>query len=153
MSSDEEILNLQEIKENKKKKLSEKWKEAKLKNIHKALDAKKKKFEERQKLWKIQWNIKNIINNSWWDEESEWVESKKSDKKIKKKNNFQNETKNNEFNNDLKWILEKINYIDKKVEKLYIMKKNKKNNKPIIIENKNNKDDILTALRNKMLNN
>ena len=80
-------------------------------------------------------------------------ESKKSYKKIKKKNNFQNETKNNEFNNDLKWILEKINYIDKKVEKLYIMKKNKKNNKPIIIENKNNKDDILTALRNKMLNN
>jgi hypothetical protein len=56
-------------------------------------------------------------------------------------------------------IMNNINNINKKVEKLYIMKKNKPPKplpQPIPIYTKNNNsssDDLLNAIKNKMLNN
>lgn len=143
--SDKKINTLNEIKNKKKvRKETEKWKAAKMNNIQKAISARKKKFEEKKKSNIIEKTVNDIINESSIESDLSYKwekKEKKKDKSIDYNNN----------NNEIKNIYEQLNNINKKVEKLYIMKKNK-NQKPIIIENKNNKnkDEILNAIRTKM---
>lgn len=139
--SENENNTLHEIK---KKKLSQKQLEAKKNNIKKALAKKKEINENNKKKFEFD-KIKNELNLSSSSSSDISDDNKKDNKKI---NIVDNKNYEDQFNK----IFESMNSINKKVEKLYTMKKMKKD-KPIIIENsKNNKDEVLNAIRNKMMN-
>ena len=82
-----------------------------------------------------------------------------SDYKILMENLKNNNSTGGASASDYKILMDSINNINKKVEKLYIMKKNKPVKQaaqpmPVYVNSKNEKsDDLLNAIRNKMLNN
>ena len=146
--------SLQEIK---KQKQTTKWKAAKLVNIQKAIAAKKKKYEDRKNLNKIESTIDDIIksdsDSKSWSEES-IKHAHRAEHSYNKKSKVVPHAKiERSYTPDIKALMEQMNNINKKVEKLYIMKKNKQP-KPIFVENNKswNKDEVLNAIRNRMLN-
>lgn len=178
-NSDEDIKSIKEIKENKKKiKLSEETKITRSNNLQKARDQRKLNTTNNKTITNVENELKSLfnpnkhkdvylkdiinINNSDIDDEEE-------KKPLIIKKNILPEKNNNDFNDDkLNKIYEKLNQIDninKRVEKLYIMKKNKpsKNNQPIIINNEHKKEennkivdknqDLINSLKNRMFNN
>jgi hypothetical protein len=165
--SDSEVKSIAEVKKEKKlkKQLAPEALKNRQDNMKKALEAKKAKFDEKNKLKLVEYNISDLINNN----DSSSDESEKI-LKLKKLKNRREETpeKENIKNNiitsgasasDYKLLMDSINNINKKVEKLYIMKKNKPVKQstqpmPVYVNTKNEKsDDLLNAIRNKMLNN
>lgn len=77
----------------------------------------------------------------------------KHEKKEKKQVQFFDNNKNNDFKMDT--LIDMLKTTNKKVEKLYNMKKNKK--QPIVVNNqitekkdKNNNDEALNAVKNKL---
>lgn len=159
--SDTEVKSIADIKKEKKlkKQLAPEVLETRKNNMKKAIQARKDKYEEKNKLKLIEYNINDLINNN--DDSSiEDNEKKEILKKSINKNNDKQENpiNNNIVNNDYKVLLDHITNINKKVEKLYIMKKNKPIKQsqplPVYVNTKSDKsDDLLNAIRNKMLNN
>lgn len=154
IENEEEIKNIATLKIEKKKlkQLNPEVSKIRSENMKKALEQKKKNFENKNNLKKIEYNISDLINTNVSSDE-EIIE-----KKDKKKNNtIKNEEINNEnYKNLLDTLNNTITNINKKVEKLYIMKKNKpKLNQPIYVnkDTNNNSNDLLNAIKNKMLNN
>jgi hypothetical protein len=160
--SDSEVKSIAEVKKEKKlkKQLAPEALKNRQDNMKKALEAKKSQFEERNKLKLVEYNISSLINEN----QSSSDESEKNIKlkKPKIKRDETPEKENIKINagasaNDYKLLMDSINNINKKVEKLYIMKKNKpvkQSALPVYVNSKNDKsDDLLNAIRNKMLNN
>ena len=146
---------IQEVKQ--RKPLSEEAIKKRKENILKALSKKRELYENRQKakenINKISENINEIININHDDNSSS------SEEEIKPKKTRKQETNINPYENELKLMLNKIN---DRVEKLYILKKNKKQQiqpqpqpqpQPIIIEKNTKSNDLLESIRNKLLNN
>ena len=161
---------LQEKTDNKiKKKINPQVAKIRSENMKKALAKKKENYEAKNKLKVIEYNISDLINNNDLSSDEEIIEPKKKDKKIKelspqKKiiepeliNEHQKSFNNNKLlmDNLMDNIMSNINNINKKVEKLYIMKKNKPPKQTQVFTKNNNgsSDDLLNAIRNKMLNN
>ena len=157
--SDSEVKSIADIKKEKKlkKQLAPEALKNRQDNMRKALEAKKAKFEEKNKLKLVEYNISSLINDN--QSSSDESEKKLSLKKLKNKRELtpNKETNTDTISNDYKLLMDSINNINKKVEKLYIMKKNKpvkQQTMPIYVNTKNEKsDDLLNAIRNKMLNN
>ena len=171
-SNDEELKTIVNIKKMKKEKkeLSDDVKLIRAKNAKKALDARMSKFAERQKLKKVENNIKNIFNdddNDDDDNDSIIIQKKKkgggggspqgNDNKRSVKYDIEEpkiskgETQNN---NDLLNIISKMS---NRVDKLYTMKKMKNNQpkkeiQPVIINDNNKSTSLLESIRNKMIN-
>lgn len=151
-NSDVEIKTLSQIRKDKKEKkpLTEEATEKRRQNMYKALEARKSKYENKQK----EKNNINLIHNniaSLLKDDSESENEKKSYKSYKT-----NITDKKVVNNDdeLKTMISKIN---SRVEKLYIMKKNKPPKQqlqpqPIIISDNHKNMSVLDSIRNKMLN-
>lgn len=152
--NEEEVKNIAQIKQEKKelKKINPEVSKIRSENMKKALAKKKENFEHKNKLKKIEYNISDLINNNESSDE-EIIEVKKNKKDIPVK--IQEQT--NEYKILMDNIMNNINNINKKVEKLYIMKKNKPPKQtPVqipIYKNNNSSEDLLTAIKNKMLNN
>jgi hypothetical protein len=135
-----------------KKELSDDAKLVRANNAKKALEARMSKFYERQKLKKVEHNIKNIFDDDDDNEEEEPViviKSKKNENEGAK--NRGGETQNN---NDLLNILNKMS---SRVDKLYTMKKMKNNQpkkeiQPVIINDNTKSTSLLESIRNKMIN-
>jgi len=163
-NSDEDIQSIKEIKENKKKiKLSEETKKARANNLQKARDQRKLNATQNKTISNVENELKSLfnpnkhkdvylkdiinINNSDIEDEEENKPLNIKKNNLPEKNIISEKNNNNDFNDDkLNKIYEKLNQIDninKRVEKLYIMKKNKpnKNNQPIIINNEHKKEE------------
>lgn len=150
MSEEEKGTTLHEIK---KQKQTTKSKAAKLVNIQKAIAAKKKKYEERKNLNKIESTIDDIIKSD--SDSKSW--SEESIKEIKK-NKKSKVVPHDEINQwgytpDLKALMEQMCNINKKVDRLYTMKKNKQPKIIPVVENKkqSNKDEAMDVLRWKFM--
>lgn len=156
----EEIKTIAQIKQEKKDKkkiINPEVSKVRSENMKKAIAQKKKNFEDKNKLKLIEYNISDLINNNEsTDDEKEEIKVIKKENKIEVK-----EDKNNDnYKNMLDTINNTILNINKKVEKLYIMKKSKpiKQPQPVYINKENNNNsgstnDLLNAIKNKMLNN
>ncbi len=155
MSDTEELKTIENIKKDKKikKELPQEVIEVRRKNAEKAREARDKKVNDKNKIKVLERNITSLINNNDSDDDDSDIEIRpKKEKKKEEVIEKRDEVKENEY----RLLLDHITNINKKVEKLYIMKKNKPNKvqqQPIIINSKNEKEDLLTAFRNKMLNN
>jgi len=147
-NSDTEIKTIDEIKKQKKQsKLSEDTINKRKQNMLKAQQVRKEKYEEKKKeknnIDLINNNIHSLLNNS------------ESDSEKSVKTNKTNKIKDKPLEDDLKLMINKIN---NRVEKLYIMKKNKPPKtqpqaaQPIIISDNQKSLSILDSIRNKMLN-
>lgn len=169
-SNDEELKTIVNIKKMKKEKkeLTDDVKLIRAKNAKKALDARMSKFAERQKLKKVENNIKNIFNDDDDDDDESIIIQKKkkgggggspqsNDNKRSVKYEIdepkisKSETLNN---NDLLNIISKMS---NRVDKLYTMKKMKNNQpkkeiQPVIINDNNKSTSLLESIRNKMIN-
>lgn len=153
-NENEEIKTIAQIKQEKKdkKKIDPEVSKIRAENMKKALQKKKQNFEDKNKLKLIEYNISELINNNESDDDE------KEEKKIIKKEKTINVDKiNDDYKNMLDTINNTISNINKKVEKLYIMKKSKpiKQPQPVYINKENNSssNDLLNAIKNKMLNN
>lgn len=158
MDSGDENNKLQtvaQIKDKKNKnKLSKEVLDKRSQNMQKALIKRKELLEEKKKIQNNVELIKNNLHQLINDSDEEDIKENKKIEVVQKVDN------NNDYN-ELKNMILNIN---KKVEKMYILKKNKvKNNinnipvQPVIIENnkKNNNPvstNLLNEMRNKMLN-
>lgn len=130
-------------------------------NAKKAREAREANVESKNKLKLVEYNISNLINGNDISSDEE-IEPIKKSSKVKSQNVFEEDKKkesvinNHDINNDYKVLLDHITNINKKVEKLYIMKKNKpiKQTMPVYVNTKGegNSNDLLSAIRNKMLN-
>jgi hypothetical protein len=154
------INNLKKIKREKKG-VSDEVKLIRGKNAKKAQEAKKSKFEERQKLKKVENNLKNIFDDDDDDEPVIIMKKKergasppheKSDKKQIEGGKIERSDTIN--NNDLLNIISKMS---NRVDKLYTMKKMKNNQpkkeiQPVIINDNNKANSLLESIRNKMIN-
>lgn len=151
---EEEIKNIAQIKQEKKelkKQIDPKLSKIRSENMKKALQKKKENFENKNKLKVIEYNISDLINNNESSEEENIVPIKKN--KIKELSPDNNKL-SQEYKNVMDNIMNNINTIQKRVEKLYIMKKNKPPKQTNNFKNNNNSsDDLLNAIKNKMLNN
>jgi len=155
--SDSEVKSIAEVKKEKKlkKQLAPEALKNRQDNMKKALEAKKAKYEEKNKLKLVEYNINDLINNH----NSSSEEEKEKKPKIKRDKTPEKPIVSSASANDYKLLMDSINNINKKVEKLYIMKKNKPVKQttqpmPVYVNSKNEKsDDLLNAIRNKMLNN
>ena len=182
--NDNEFKSINQIKEHKKK-LKEKKPleqhviEIRKNNMLKALEKRKENYEKRNKLKVIEHNISELINhhNSSDDgEPDDIIIPKTTQKPIKKlpttspvtkiSNEINDDViykKEKENNNDYKQMMDLMNNtitnINKKVEKLYTLKKYKQPKQmqqPLQNSNSNNRsstDNLLEAIKNKMLNN
>lgn len=154
MSDNEEIVkNIAQVKQDKKelKKINPEVSKIRSENMKKALAKKKENFENKNKLKVVEYNITDLLNNNE-SSEDEIVETKH-----KKKIEPTIDTLNNEYKTVMDNIMNNMNSIQKRVEKLYIMKKNKPP-KQIpsqipLYRNNNSSEDLLNAIKNKMLNN
>lgn len=160
MSDNEEpIKNIAQVKKDKKelkKKINPEVSKIRSENMKKALAKKKENFENKNKLKVVEYNISDLLNNNNESSDEEVVEVKKI-----KNNQIQPtiDNLNNEYKTVLDSIMNNMNSIQKRVEKMYIMKKNKPPKPlpqqiPIYTKNNNSSsDDLLNAIKNKMLNN
>lgn len=181
-NTDEDIQSIKEIKEIKKKnKLTDETKKTRANNLQKAREQHKINASQNKNIIKVENELKSLFNNNKKDVYlkdliiNSDIEDEEENKHLdNKKNNLPEKTiikenKNNDYNDDkLNKIYEKLNQIDninKRVEKLYMMKKSKpvKNNQPIIINNEHKKEennksidknqDLINSLKNRMFNN
>lgn len=160
MSDNEEpVKNIAQVKKDKKelkKKINPEVSKIRSENMKKALAKKKENFENKNKLKVVEYNISDLLNNNNESSDEEVVEVKKI-----KNNQIQPtiDNLNNEYKTVLDSIMNNMNSIQKRVEKMYIMKKNKPPKPlpqqiPIYTKNNNSSsDDLLNAIKNKMLNN
>jgi len=163
--SDDEIKTIQQIKKEKKqrKELSPTSKEKLKLNMLKALDARKKIFENKKKTELLNSNIEELLNNDvlLTEEEPKKIIKEKTKKKDVNNDEDLNEVKNIKIvnkNNDNMYneLINKIENINKKVDKMYYLKKNKqpKQQTPIIIDNNaalSKQNNLLEMIKNKML--
>ena len=153
---EEEYKTIAQVKKEKKEKklLNPEVSKIRSENMKKAIAQKKKNFEDKNKLKLIEYNISELINNNE-ESDDEKIEDKPKNKNNKKEEqNIKVEDKNNDnYKNMLDTINNTILNINKKVEKLYIMKKNKPIKQQPIYKENNQNNDLLTAIKNKMLNN
>ena len=158
MSDSDELKNIDMIKKEKKlkKALSPEVIEIRRNNLKKARDVKDDLVKNKNKIKLLEHNISNFVNYNDSDSDENTIINLKK-KKIIDKDIITPEKQTN--NNDYKILMDSIYNINKKVEKLYIMKKNKPVKQPtqpmpVYVNTKNDKsDDLLNAIRNKMLNN
>ena len=177
--NDNEYKSINQIKEHKKKikekkPLEQHVIEIRKNNMLKALEKRKENYEKRNKLKVIEHNISELINhhNSSDDGEPDEIIIQKPIKKLitpspspspiinEVNNDYKKEKENN---NDYKQIIDLMNNtisnINKKVEKLYTLKKHKQPKQiqqTLQNSNSNNRsstDNLLEAIKNKMLNN
>lgn len=162
MSDSDELKNIDMIKKEKKlkKALSPEVIEIRRNNLKKARDVKDELVKKKNKIKLIEHNISKFVNNNIdSDSDSDNIINLKNKKKNEKVVITPDKHINNDNNNDYKLLMDSINNINKKVEKLYIMKKNKPTKQqvqpmPVYVNTKNEKsNDLLEAIRNKMLNN
>ncbi len=155
MSDNEEpVKNIAQVKQEKKelkKKVNPEVSKIRSENMKKALAKKKENFENKNKLKVVEYNISDLLNNNESSDE-EIVEPKH-----KKKIDPTIDNLNNEYKNVIDSINNNINSIQRRVEKLYIMKKNKPPKQTPaqipLYRNNNSSEDLLNAIKNKMLNN
>jgi len=156
MSDSDELKNIDMIKKEKKlkKALSPEVIEIRRNNLKKARDVKDDLVKNKNKIKLLEHNISNYVNYNDSDSDEKTIINLKK-KKIIDKDIITPEKQTN--NNDYKILMDSIYNINKKVEKLYIMKKNKpikQQVQPMPVYVKNDKsNDLLEAIRNKMLNN
>jgi hypothetical protein len=150
MNNNEEI--------NKKSNLSEETRLKRKANMLKALEKKRSnylsKLENKKKIENLGNNITELLNNN--NDEN----SSSSEEEIKQNKSKRNKTKDiDNENENFKIMLNKMN---DRIEKLYIMKKSKKQQviqqpqqiqQPIIIEKNTKSNELLESIRNKLLNN
>ena len=156
MSDNEEpVKNIAQVKQDKKelkKKVNPEVSKIRSENMKKALAKKKENFENKNKLKVVEYNISDLLNNN--ESSDEEIVETKHKKKIEPTNI---DTLNNEYKTVMDSIMNNMNSIQKRVEKLYIMKKNKPAKiapAPIpLYRNNNSSEDLLNAIKNKMLNN
>ena len=135
----------------KKKELSEKAKTTRQDNMKKAIEQKKLNKIQRDGKKDLEKKIKTIFNSDNEEEEQKKniLDLEKFKDNIKQNKNIKIE-ENDEYKNNLKNMMSQIENINKRVEKLYLIKKNKKNNNiqeikkdlNINIENDNEKNKI-----------
>lgn len=152
----------------KKKELSEKAKLSRQTNIKKAIETKKQYKIQRDGKKDLEKKIKNIFNsdNEEEDDKKNILDLEKFKDNVKQNKNIKIE-ENDEYKNNLKNMMSQIENINKRVEKLYLIKKNKKNNNVpeikkdlnINIENDNekikidkSKRDLLELMKMRMYN-
>lgn len=152
---------LEELKneggEKVKKELSDEAKLVRANNAKKALEARMTKFQERQKLKKVEHNIKNIFDDEDDDDEPVIIMKKKNKEPNVSKNEIEapkNRGGEAPNNNDLLNIISKMS---NRVDKLYTMKKMKNNQpkkeiQPVIINDNTKSTSLLESIRNKMIN-
>jgi hypothetical protein len=167
---EDNLMTINDIKKMKKEKkqLSQETKEKRSANMKIAQKRRQEIFKERQNLKLIETNLKDLIlddpkedikdNKDIIDELNDKL--KPQLKKVideKNNNNSNNNNSNNNSNND---ILEIVKIMNKRLDKLYTMKKMKLNQpkkeiQPIIIDNKtseNKSTSLLESIRNRMIN-
>lgn len=142
----------------KKSNLSEETRLKRKANMLKALEKKRSnylyKLENKKKIENLGNNITELLNKN--NDEN----SSSSEEEIKPIKSKMNKTKDID-NENFKMILNKMN---DRIEKLYIMKKSKKQQviqqpqpqqiqQPIIIEKNTKSNELLESIRNKLLNN
>jgi hypothetical protein len=117
--SDSEVKSIAEVKKEKKlkKQLAPEALKNRQDNMKKALEAKKAKYEEKNKLKLVEYNINDLINNH----NSSSEEEKEKKPKIKRDKTPEKPIVSSASANDYKLLMDSINNINKKVEKLYIM--------------------------------
>jgi len=163
--SDDEIKTIQQIKKEKKqrKELSPTTKEKRKLNMYKALEKRKELYENKKRTELLNSNIEDILKNDVLlteDEPKPIIKEKNkkkdvdNDEEISEVKNIKTVNKNNDnIYNDL---INKIENINKKVDKIYYLKKNKppKQQTPIIIDNNaalSKQNNLLEMIKNKML--
>jgi hypothetical protein len=167
---EDNLMTINDIKKMKKEKkqLSQETKEKRSANMKIAQKRRQEIFKERKNLKLIETNLKDLIlddpkedikdNKDIIDELNDKL--KPQLKKVideKNNNNSNNNNSNNNSNND---ILEIVKIMNKRLDKLYTMKKMKLNQpkkeiQPIIIDNKtseNKSTSLLESIRNRMIN-
>ena len=163
--SDDEIKTIQQIKKEKKqrKELSPTSKEKRRLNMMKALSVRQSIYKNKKKTDLLNSNIEELLNNDVLlteDEPKTIIKEKtkkkddNNDKEISEIKLIKTENKNNDnIYNDL---INKLDNINKKVDKMYYIKKNKqpKQQTPIIIDNSallSKQNNLLEMMKNKML--
>jgi len=163
--SDDEIKTIQQIKKEKKqrKELSPTSKEKRRLNMMKALSVRQSIYKNKKKTDLLNSNIEELLNNDVLlteDEPKTIIKEKtkkkddNNDKEISEIKLIKTENKNNDnIYNDL---INKLDNINKKVDKMYYIKKNKppKQQTPIIIDNNaalSKQNNLLEMIKNKML--
>lgn len=163
--SDDEIKTIQQIKKEKKQKkeLSPTSKEKRKINMMKALQKRKELYENKKRTELLNSNIEDLLNNDilLTEDEPKQIIKEKNKKKDVDNDNEQSEVKNIKTinkNNDNVYneLINKIENINKKVDKMYYLKKNKqpKQQTPIIIDNNaalSKQNNLLEMIKNKML--
>jgi flagellar hook-basal body complex protein FliE len=162
--TEDNYLTLHDIKKNKKQKkeLNPEVKQKRADNMRLALEARRKKYQERQQMKLVESNLKDLLiedpkeniidNKDVIDELNEKLKPQlKKDIKIDN-NNTNTNTNNNE-------LIEMVKHMNKRLDKLYTLKKMKINQpkkeiQPIIIDNNKNEKSLslLESIRNKMIN-
>ena len=151
--SEDQVKSIAQEKQEKKlkKQINPEVSKIRSENMKKALAKKKENFENKNKLKVVEYNISDLLNNNESSEE-EIIEPKH-----KKKIDTTIDNLNGEYKNVIDSINNNINSIQRRVEKLYIMKKNKPPKQAPqqipLYRNNNSSDDLLNAIKNKMLNN
>lgn len=156
--SDDEIKTIQTIKKEKKEKikreLSPQSKEKRRANMFKALEQRRKIYENKKKTDLLNNNIQDLLNNHNIEDSEEKPKPIVKEKIIKQDITPEKKIiKNDNIYNELIMKLENIN---KKVDKMYYLKKNKplKQQTPIIIDNNaalSKQNNLLEMIKNKML--
>ena len=163
--SDDEIKTIQQIKKDKKqrKELSPTSKEKRRINMMKAQSVRQNIYKNKKKTELLNSNIEELLNNDVLlteDEPKTIIKEKtkkkddNNDKEISEVKLIKTENKNNDnIYNDL---INKLDNINKKVDKMYYIKKNKqpKQQTPIIIDNSallSKQNNLLEMMKNKML--
>lgn len=161
---DEQLMTLNDIKKMKKEKkqLSQETKDKRSANMAKAVAARKAKYEERQRLKVVENNLKDLLNDN--DIEKNKLDddiiselNTKLKPQLKKDKVEEVKVIDNNNNNEL---LDMVKIMNKRLDKLYTMKKMKINQpkkeiQPIIIDNnksENKQLSLLESIRNKMIN-
>jgi len=168
--TEDNYLTLHDIKKNKKQKkeLNPEVKQKRADNMRLALEARRKKYQERQQMKLVESNLKDLLiedpkddikdNKDVIDELNDKLKpqlKKDKDKDIKI-DNYNTNTNTNTNNNEL---IEMVKHMNKRLDKLYTLKKMKINQpkkeiQPIIIDNNKNEKSLslLESIRNKMIN-
>lgn len=168
---DDKLMTINDIKKMKKEKkvLSQETKEKRAENMKKALEGRKKKYEERKKIKEVENNLKDLLidnekeNNKLDDDILNELNTKLKPQLKKDKVVIENEVikvEDHKINNNNNDILEIVKLMNKRLDKLYTMKKMKLNQpkkeiQPIIIDNKssdNKQISLLESIKNRMIN-
>jgi len=166
---DEQLMTINDIKKMKKEKkvLSQETKDKRAANMKKALDARAAKYQERKKLKEVENNLKDLLIDN--DKENNKLDDdilNELNTKLKPQLKKENKVEEQEIKgsgqkiNDNNELVEMVKLMNKRLDKLYTMKKMKLNQpkkeiQPIIIDNnksENKQLSLLESIRNKMIN-